>query len=184
MTTTPNEPQGNEPATPATRGLLGGFIGAVKSVAGMVGKGPVNPDLRADTPAKPVSDEESLAAKLLDEKIVQARHAADSFVDANLEKLKAEAWLMVDMPEKRLDSKLEEFERRLDQRLEKEIYYKLVGLRWTLIFVLIVSLIGIGYKLIVSSGAKPEQAVLTQEQTDKPRSAAPSPTGEPVKGDK
>lgn len=91
---------------------------------------------------------QDVADRFVGAKVDELREVADSFMGNKLEELKAEAWMMVDMLEKRIDTKLDEFERRLDERLQKELYWKLIGLRWTLIFVLSTAVIGIIYHLV------------------------------------
>ncbi|MCK6439216.1 MAG: hypothetical protein L6Q71_03325 [Planctomycetes bacterium] len=101
----------------------------------------------APHPAQPEADPEHVD-KLVAEKLAEARKVADSFVDQNVQKLKGEAWAMVDELERRLDAKLDQLEKRLDERLKRELYWKLTGLKWTLIFVLLATLVGIGYTLV------------------------------------
>lgn len=100
------------------------------------------------TPGKALEEHREVVDKLVEEKLNAARDFADNFVGDKVQELKGEAMMMVDMLEKRLDIKLAEMEKLIDERLKKEVYWKLVGLRWTLVFVLITSLVGIGYTLV------------------------------------
>lgn len=114
-------------------------------------------------PKEAVEENRDVVDKLVDEKLRQAqdvanqfvglkveelREVADSFMGSKVQELKTEALMMVDLLEQRIDAKLDEFEKRLDERLQKELHWKLVGLRWTLIFVLLTTAVGIAYHLI------------------------------------
>ena len=98
-------------------------------------------------PKEAIEENREVVDDLVREKLNEARKVADSFVGHKVEELKSEAWAMVDELERRMDVKLDDLERRLDERLQRELYWKLVGLRWTLFFVLLATLVGIGYTL-------------------------------------
>lgn len=123
-------------------GFFGNMREAIKNVA---------------TPGKALEENRAVVDRLVEEKLNAARQFADNFVGDKVQELKGEAMMMVDMLEERLDIKLAEMEKLIDARLKKEIYWKLVGLRWTLLFVLITSGVGIGYTLARNWIEKPSE---------------------------
>ena len=106
-------------------GLLRDPKGLLQSEAGKAAKGEVDAYVR--------------------EKLEEAKVLAAGLADQTLEKAKGEAQLFLDVVEKRIDAKLEEIERLLEARLQRELYWKLVALRWTLFFVVLMALVSLGY---------------------------------------
>lgn len=78
-------------------------------------------------------------------KLKAARELAGGLADETLQKARAEAAAFLDVLEKRIDLKLAEIERLLEARLQREIYWKLVALRWTLAFVVLMALVSLLY---------------------------------------
>ena len=83
-------------------------------------------------------------------KLDEARQLAGGLADETLQKARSEAQAFLDVIEKRIDQKLVEIEKLLEVRLQREIYWKLVALRWTLLFVVLMSAISLGYLLLRS----------------------------------
>ncbi len=79
------------------------------------------------------------------EKLVEARALAGNLADETLGKARSEAQAFLEIIEARIDAKLVEIEKLLEARLQREIYWKLVALRWTLAFVVLMALISLGY---------------------------------------
>jgi hypothetical protein len=50
--------------------------------------------------------------------------------------------------EARIDEKLAEIEQKLEARLQRELYWKLVALRWTLLFVVAMACVSLGYLIL------------------------------------
>jgi hypothetical protein len=82
------------------------------------------------------------------QKLDEARVLAGGLAEETLQKAKLEAQLFLDLVEKRIDQKLDEIERMLESRLQRELYWKLVALRWTLLFVVLMGLVSIAYVLV------------------------------------
>ncbi|MBL8840612.1 MAG: hypothetical protein JNL90_03675 [Planctomycetes bacterium] len=78
-------------------------------------------------------------------KLQAARTLAGGLADETLQKARAEAAAFLDVIEKRIDLKLVEIEKLLEARLQREIYWKLVALRWTLAFVVLMALVSLLY---------------------------------------
>ncbi len=86
----------------------------------------------------------------VNQKLDEARQLAGGLAEETLQKARAEAQAFLDLIEKRLDQKLVEIEKLLEARLQREIYWKLIALRWTLLFIVLSSLISLGYLLLRS----------------------------------
>lgn len=82
------------------------------------------------------------------QKLDEARVVAGGLAEETLQKAKLEAQIFLDAIEKRIDEKLAEIERLLEARLQRELYWKLVALRWTLLFVVAMSAVSLGYLLL------------------------------------
>lgn len=82
------------------------------------------------------------------QKLGEARQLAGGLAEETLQKARAEAQAFLDLIEKRIDQKLVEIERLLEARLQREIYWKLIALRWTLLFVVLMSAVSLGYLLL------------------------------------
>ncbi len=78
-------------------------------------------------------------------KLQAARTLAGGLADETLQKARAEAAAFLDVIEKRIDLKLVEIEKLLEVRLQREIYWKLIALRWTLAFVVLMALVSLLY---------------------------------------
>jgi transcription termination factor NusB len=79
------------------------------------------------------------------QKLDEARALAGGLADETLQKAKNEAQLFLDVVEKRIDAKLAEIEALLEARLQREVYWKLVALRWTLLFVVLMAVVSLAY---------------------------------------
>jgi hypothetical protein len=75
----------------------------------------------------------------------EARSLAGNLAEEALQKARLEATTFLDVVERRIDEKLNEIERLLEARLQRELYWKLVALRWTLIFVVAMSAVSLLY---------------------------------------
>ena len=82
------------------------------------------------------------------QKLDEAKVLAGGLAEETLQKAKVEAQLFLDLVEKRIDQKLDEIERMLEARLQRELYWKLVALRWTLLFVVLMALVSLAYVLV------------------------------------
>ena len=82
------------------------------------------------------------------QKLDEAKVLAGGLAEETLQKAKLEAQLFLDVVEKRIDQKLDEIERMLEARLQRELYWKLVALRWTLLFVVLMALVSLAYVLV------------------------------------
>ena len=82
------------------------------------------------------------------QKLAEAKSLAGGLAEETLQKAKAEAAVFLDVVEKRIDQKLLEIERMLEVRLQRELYWKLVALRWTLLFVVVMTLVSLGYLIV------------------------------------
>lgn len=101
--------------------------------------------LLATDAGKAAKDEvDAYVSKKLDE----ARALAGGLAEETLGKARDEAHQLLDAIEKRIDAKLVEIEKMLEARVQREIYWKLVALRWTLLFVVLMALASLGYLLI------------------------------------
>ena len=81
-------------------------------------------------------------------KLDEARAIAGNLADQTLDKVKVEALMFLDVVERRIDQKLAEIEELLEQRVQRELYWKLVALRWTLLFIVLMSLISLAYLML------------------------------------
>lgn len=81
-------------------------------------------------------------------KMEEAKSVAGGLAEETLQKVKSEATLFLDVIEARIDEKLAEIEAKLEDRLQRELYWKLVGLRWTLLFVVLMSAVSIVYVVV------------------------------------
>lgn len=84
----------------------------------------------------------------VNQKLTQAKSMAAGLADETIEKVKLEATIFLDVIEKRIDEKIESLERKLEERLQRELHWKLVGLRLTLIFVVVMSLVSLAYFIL------------------------------------
>ena len=82
------------------------------------------------------------------QKMEEARLVAGGLAEETLQRVKSEATLFLDVIEGRIDAKLAEIERKLEERLHRELYWKLVGLRWTLIFVVLMAVVSLAYVVL------------------------------------
>jgi hypothetical protein len=82
------------------------------------------------------------------QKLDEAKVLAGGLADETLQKARSEAQQFLDVIERRLDLKLLEIERMLEARLQRELYWKLVAMRWTLLFVVLMSLVSLAYVIV------------------------------------
>ena len=82
------------------------------------------------------------------QKLDEAKALAGGLAEETIQKAKLEAQLFLDVVEKRIDEKLEEIEKLLDARLQRELYWKLIALRWTLLFVVLMALVSLIYLVV------------------------------------
>ena len=82
------------------------------------------------------------------QKLDEAKALAGGLAEETIQKAKLEAQLFLDVIEKRIDEKLEEIEKLLDARLQRELYWKLIALRWTLLFVVLMALVSLIYLVV------------------------------------
>ena len=79
------------------------------------------------------------------EKAEEARVMAEQFRAETLAQVKTHAFELLDITEKRIDKKLGEIERMLDERLQQELRMRLRAMIWTLAFVLLMAIVSIIY---------------------------------------
>ncbi len=94
---------------------------------------------------KAARDEVDAYVKL---KLDEAKALAGGLAEETIQKAKLEAQLFLDLIEKRIDQKLAEIERLLEARLQRELYWKLIALRWTLLFVVLMAVVSLAYLLL------------------------------------
>jgi hypothetical protein len=82
------------------------------------------------------------------QKLDEAKALAGGLAEETLQKAKFEAQLFLDVIERRIDEKLVEIEKLLEARLQRELYWKLVALRWTLLCVVMMALVSLAYLLV------------------------------------
>jgi hypothetical protein len=82
------------------------------------------------------------------QKMEEARTVAGGLAEETLQKVKSEATLFLDVIEARIDAKLAEIEQKLEVRLQRELYWKLIGLRWTLLFVVLMAVVSLVYVIL------------------------------------
>lgn len=80
-----------------------------------------------------------------DEILQDATVRAEQFRAETLTQVKTQAMDLLDVAEKRIDEKLVSIEKLLEERMRAEIRMKLRALVWTLLFVLLMAAISIGY---------------------------------------
>jgi len=82
------------------------------------------------------------------QKMDEAKSVAGGLAEETLVRVKSEATLFLDVIEARIDEKLVEIEQKLEARLQRELYWKLVALRWTLLFVVVMAAVSLAYLLL------------------------------------
>jgi hypothetical protein len=81
------------------------------------------------------------AVELLDD----ATKRAQQFRQETLDAVRGNAMELLDLTEQRIDEKLVEIEHMLEKRLQAELKMRLRALFWTLLFVLLMALVSLGY---------------------------------------
>ncbi len=79
------------------------------------------------------------------EKAEEAREMAEEFRAETLAQVKTHAFELLDITEQRIDKKLAEIEKMLDDRLQQELRMRLRAMIWTLAFVLLMAIVSIIY---------------------------------------
>lgn len=74
-----------------------------------------------------------------------ATQRAEEFRQETLDLVQSQAMQLLDITEQRIDTKLQEIETLLEQRLRAELRMRLRALIWTLAFVLLMALVSVGY---------------------------------------
>ena len=96
--------------------------------------------------AKMLQDVAQKAADdFVDKKVVEIRATADQFTKDKVNEIKAEAHMLITHIEAKIDEKINEIEKKLDERIAKEMEWRLKSLVLTLVFVLAMTLISLGY---------------------------------------
>jgi hypothetical protein len=81
------------------------------------------------------------AGELLDD----ATKRAQQFRQETLDAVRGNAMELLDLTEQRIDEKLVEIEHMLEKRLQAELKMRLRAMFWTLVFVLVMALVSLGY---------------------------------------
>ena len=81
----------------------------------------------------------------VNEKAEEARAMAEQFRADTLSQVKTQAFELLDITEQRIDKKLSEIERLLDERLQQELKMRLRAMVWTLAFVLLMAVVSMLY---------------------------------------
>ncbi len=81
------------------------------------------------------------AGELLDD----ATKRAQQFRQETLDAVRGNAMDLLDLTEQRIDEKLVEIEQMLEKRLQAELKMRLRAMFWTLVFVLVMALVSLGY---------------------------------------
>ncbi len=96
--------------------------------------------------AKMLQDVAQKAADdFVDKKVVEIRATADEFTKEKVNEIKAEAHMLISYIEAKIDEKINEIERKLDERIAKEMEWRLKSMVLTLVFVVLMTLISLGY---------------------------------------
>ncbi len=80
-----------------------------------------------------------------DELLDDATRRAEEFRQQTLNAVREHAMELLDVTEQRIDEKMVEIESMLEQRLQAELKMRLRAMFWTLVFVLIMALVSLGY---------------------------------------
>lgn len=80
-----------------------------------------------------------------DELLDDATRRAEEFRQQTLDAVREHAMELLDVTEQRIDEKMVEIESMLEQRLQAELKMRLRAMFWTLVFVLIMALVSLGY---------------------------------------
>lgn len=83
--------------------------------------------------------------KKADALLDDATRRAEEFRQETLELVQDHAMQLLDVTEQRIDKKLQEIEAVLEERLRAEMRMRLRALIWTLVFVLLMALVSVGY---------------------------------------
>jgi len=81
----------------------------------------------------------------VNEKAEEARAMAEQFRSDTLAQVKTQAFELLDITEQRIDKKLAEIEKLLDERLQQELKMRLRAMIWTLAFVLLMAIVSMLY---------------------------------------
>ncbi|CAG0982176.1 hypothetical protein PLCT2_01974 [Planctomycetaceae bacterium] len=81
----------------------------------------------------------------VNEKTEEARAMAEQFRADTLSQVKTQAFELLDITEQRIDKKLAEIEKLLDERLQQELKMRLRAMIWTLAFVLLMAIVSMVY---------------------------------------
>lgn len=81
----------------------------------------------------------------VNEKAEEARAMAEQFRADTLSQVKTQAFELLDITEQRIDKKLAEIEKLLDERLQQELKMRLRAMIWTLAFVLLMAIVSMIY---------------------------------------
>lgn len=81
----------------------------------------------------------------VNEKAEEARAMAEQFRADTLQQVKTQAFELLDITEQRIDKKLNEIEKLLDERLQQELKMRLRAMIWTLAFVLLMAIVSMIY---------------------------------------
>jgi hypothetical protein len=81
----------------------------------------------------------------VNEKAEEARLMAEQFRSDTLSQVKSQAFELLDITEQRIDKKLVEIEKMLDERLQQELKMRLRAMIWTLAFVLLMAIVSMIY---------------------------------------
>lgn len=85
------------------------------------------------------------ADDFVDKKVVEIRATADEFTREKVNEIKVEAHMLISYIEAKIDEKINEIERKLDERIAKEMEWRLRSLILTLVFVFAMTLLSLGY---------------------------------------
>lgn len=89
--------------------------------------------------------------KKADALLDDATKRAEDFRQETLDLVQSQAMQLLDITEQRLDTKLQEIETLLEERLQAELRMRLRALIWTLAFVLLMAVISVAYVWIKRS---------------------------------
>jgi hypothetical protein len=91
---------------------------------------------------------------LLDEATVRA----EQFRQETIDEVHNTAMDLLDITEQRIDKKLKDIEEMLEERIRAELKMRLRALVWTLVFVLLMAMISVGYVWFKKSAGLEEEA--------------------------
>ena len=100
---------------------------------------------------------DSYVDKKADVLLDEATERAEQFRQETIDEVHNTAMELLDVTEQRIDQKLKDIEKLLEERIRAELKMRLRALVWTLVFVLLMAMISVGYVWFKKSTGLDEQ---------------------------